>query len=106
MNNPNHPRLEFDKLIQSYMENLNVTLRSFTAAKGFEFLHAFVPSDDPTASILDVLDLAREAGIRQITLVVSPQTLARLQLQKLGTPPGSGRQRAVGDQTELEFSLV
>jgi hypothetical protein len=76
-------RLELDRLVREYMENLNVTLRGFKAAEEFGFLEAWVPSDDPTESALDLVELARAGGVGPLTIVVEEATFAQLDLARL-----------------------
>src|SRR5262245_31445067 len=70
------PRLDFDRLVQEYMENLNVTLRGFHAARNHEFLASWVPCDEPTASLLDLVELARDARLERLVIVVGAATAA------------------------------
>jgi hypothetical protein len=105
MNDQGSVRVDMDDLIRDYLQNLNVTLRAFNAAEGLDFLSTFVPSDDPTLSLMDLVDLARDADLRRLTVAVSPETLAKLDVRKLRAGVGDWRQRQLADKTELEFVL-
>jgi dTDP-4-amino-4,6-dideoxygalactose transaminase len=97
-------RLELDVLVREYMANLNRMLRGFHGAREFEFLRTWVPCDDPNVSLLELLDLAREARLARVTVVVGAATLARLDLARVAAEFAFGR-RESGPQTELEFDL-
>jgi len=103
MNPQDSVRVDLDVLVRDYLNNLNVTLRAFNAAEGMDFLSTFVPSDDPTLSLMDLVDLAREADLGRISIAVSPETLAKLDVQKVRSGVGNWRQRQIADKTELEF---
>jgi hypothetical protein len=105
MNQQDAVRVDLDVLVRDYLNNLNVTLRAFNAAEGLDFLSTFVPSDDPTLSLMDLVDLAREAGLARITVAVAPETLAKLDVQKVHAGVGGWRQHQIADRTELEFVL-
>lgn len=97
-----HASLDLDRLVRDYWENLNVTLRGFHPAEQFDFLESWVPSDDPTESILDLVELARDAGLQRLSIILEPPTVARLATDRLGP-----LQREDCDgKTILEFRLA
>ena len=55
--------LDLDLLTRAYLENLHVSLRGFQAAQEHAFLSTWVPHDNPTDSLLEILQLARDAGL-------------------------------------------
>jgi hypothetical protein len=105
MNDQESVRVDLDVLVRDYLNNLNVMLRAFNAAEGLDFLSTFVPSDDPTLSLMDLVDLAREAGLARITVAVGAETLGKLDVANVRSKVGDWTQRRIADQTELEFVL-
>jgi dTDP-4-amino-4,6-dideoxygalactose transaminase len=101
---PAHARLDLDALTQEYIENLNVTLRGFKAAESFDFLQSWVPSDDPTDSLLDLVDLAREGSLGSLTVVLSSQTEGRVDWPRVEAA-GNFSKRELGGRTEVTFAL-
>src|SRR5262249_38297094 len=99
------PRLEFDRLVQEDMENLNVTLRRFQAARGHDFLASWVACYEPTSRRLAWVGLARDARLERLAIVVGPGTAARLNWERLAEA-GPFSRHTSGEQTELEFALA
>src|SRR5262249_35680897 len=97
------PRLDFDRLVQEYMENLNVTLRGFHAARAHYFRASGGPCDDPPPSLLDLVELARDARLERLAIVLRPATAAQLDWERL-VEAGPFTRRTAGEQTELEFT--
>lgn len=106
MTQPTAVRLELDRLVREYIENLNVTLRGFKAAEQFPFLEVWVPSDDPTDSLVDLVDLARAGGIARVCIVLEPATLARVDRARVEAAAGSFEERAAAAHVELWFGGV
>lgn len=103
---PTQIRLDLDRLVESYMDNLNINLRGFKAAEEFEFLETWVPDDDPARNLLELLELGREAGLAEVIVTVNAATLVRLDLTELRKFTGPFETRARGEQTDLVFSIV
>ena len=75
--------IDYENLVQTYLERLNTILRSFTPAAGLEFIVTWVPDDDHLASILSLLELARDEGPNEVIVHIGPSTLKWLDLPKL-----------------------
>ena len=54
--------IDYENLVQTYLQRLNTVLRSFTPAAGLEFIVTWVPDDDHLTSILSLLELAKDEG--------------------------------------------
>lgn len=106
MSNPTHARLDLDQLVQDYLENLQVNLRGFKAAESCSFLEAWVLHDDPTENVIELVDLARDAGLSRLTILVSAATLARLDRSHLAEIAGTPIRRDTPGGSELEFDLA
>jgi len=100
-----HARLNLDHLVRDYLENLQINLRGFKAAESFSFLEAWVPHDDPTENVIELLELARSAGLLRLTVVVSAATLARLDVGHLAEIAGAVECRDTADGAELDLDL-
>ncbi|MCE9544441.1 MAG: hypothetical protein K8T25_02810 [Planctomycetia bacterium] len=104
-----HVRLDFDRLVREYLDNLQVNLRGFKAAESHGFLDAWVPHDDPTENLIELIQLAREAGYEQLTVAMSQATAGAIDLAQvkttLGASPRSGMPDGMADGGEWEFSL-
>jgi hypothetical protein len=98
--------LDLDRLVEEYLENLNVTLRGFKAAEEFDFLQSWVPSDDPTDSVIDLVELARDAQVPRLTIGVREETLARIDAGRIQARVGPFERRADAGKTALEFALA
>jgi len=105
MNKPEVVHVDLDALVRDYLKNLNVTLRAFNAAEEFDFLSTFVPSDDPTGSLIDVVDLARDASFAAIAVMVDRNTFVKVDQAKLRSAGGNWRERDLNGRMELEFAL-
>jgi hypothetical protein len=97
-----HVSLDLDRLVREYWENLNVTLRGFHPAEEFDFLQSWVPSDDPTESVLDLVELASAGGLDRLTIEVEEPTAARLAADRIGPC----RRDTRDGKTVLEFTLA
>lgn len=76
-------RVEYEPLVAAYWHSLTTVLRGFQAAPGFEFLETWVPDDDPTASILNIIQLAKEHGLTRITIAIDAATQRAVRLPQL-----------------------
>jgi hypothetical protein len=98
-------QVDFDALVRDYLQNLNVSLRGFKPAEEFEFLNAWVPSDDPTDSLIDLIEHGREARLARLTVRLGPATAAQLDFSRIEAGAGPLQRREEGDQTVLVFAL-
>lgn len=80
--------IDYENLVQTYLQRLNTVLRSFTPAAGLEFIVTWVPDDDHLTSILSLLELAKDEGPEKITVHVGPTTLGNLDLPSLEQAAG------------------
>ena len=74
-------RLDFDKLIADYDKMMFETLRGFSV--GVEFLETWVPSDDATESVEQLIELAGDSGLDSVELAFAPDTFRSLDLTRL-----------------------
>lgn len=101
-----HAQLNLDELVRDYLENLQVNLRGFKAAESFNFLEAWVPHDDPTENVIELIELAKSAGLVHLTVIVSASTLARLDISHLVEIVGAVQRRETAGGAELKMDLV
>lgn len=101
-----HARLDFERLFREYMENLNVNLRGFKAAAEHDFLDAWVPSEDPTESLIELVQLGRDANLASIAISVGQATFDKLDVTRIEKAVGAFRRTTSSDQSVLEFELA
>jgi hypothetical protein len=65
--------LDYDKLVEAYASNLDVTLRGFRPAE--EMLDTWVPDDDPIRSLCNLVEAAQLGGSDAVSVRVSSRTL-------------------------------
>jgi hypothetical protein len=65
--------LDYDKLVDAYSVNLDVTLRGFKPAE--EMLDTWVPDDDPIQSLANLFEAAQLCGSNAVSVRVSNKTL-------------------------------
>lgn len=97
-------RIDLDKLVHSYRENLLTVLRGFSVEPELEFLEAWVPEQDDAGSIIGLVEAARQGGLEKLTVVVSSASRSNLDLDALTAalaPFGSVDSVASGDGLEL-----
>ena len=97
-------RLDLDRLVDDYVHNLNVMRRGFRAVDGCDFLETFVPSEDPAASVRDLVELSRDAGVRTLTITMTARTAAVLDRDRLEREVGKFGATRTADGLELVFS--
>lgn len=97
-------RLDLDQVVADYLRNLNIMLRGFRAVEGCDFLETFVPSEDPATSVRDLVELSRDAGVRQIVIGVSTGTARQLDRERLAGDVGEFTVTTTTDGIELIFS--
>src|SRR5665213_865641 len=78
--------LDYDKLVEAYNTNLDVTLRGFRPAE--EMLDTWVPDEDPIRSLVNLVEAAQLCGSKSVSVRVSNQTL------------GAGAAEAVRDKLD------
>jgi hypothetical protein len=67
--------LDYDKLVEAYHANLDVTLRGFRPAE--EMLDTWVPDEDPTRSLSSLIEAAQLCGSDAISVRVTHKTLGQ-----------------------------
>lgn len=85
-------RIVYDDLVAAYLDSLHSKLRNFSVDP--EFLATWVHDEDDAASLYELFAAAREAGCRDLTVVVGAATSARMirpALQKRLAPLGAIR---------------
>ncbi len=65
--------LDYDKLVEAYSANLEVTLRGFLPAE--EMLDTWVPDEDPIRSLSSLVEAAQLCGTDTVSVRVSNNTL-------------------------------
>src|SRR5438046_131835 len=68
--------LDYDKLVEAYSANLDVTLRGFRAAE--EMLDTWVPDEDTLRSLSSLVEAAQLCRSDSVAVRVSNKTLADL----------------------------
>jgi hypothetical protein len=99
-------RLDYDRLVREYLDNLNVNLRGFHPAEQFDFLAAWVPNDDPTAGIVELVELAREGALTWLSINLGPDTAGRIDWEQVRAGAGEFTQHQEGTNTVVEFALA
>src|SRR5205085_8820385 len=65
--------LDYDKLVDAYSANLDVTLRGFRPAE--EMLDTWVPDEDPLRSLTSLVEAAQLCGSDSVSIRVSNKAL-------------------------------
>src|SRR5437762_2304495 len=65
--------LDYDKLVEAYSANLDVTLRGFRPAE--EMLDTWVPDEDPVRSLTSLVEAAQLCASDSVSVRVSNKTL-------------------------------
>src|SRR2546423_6248022 len=65
--------LDYDKLVDAYSANLDVTLRGFKPAE--EMLDTWVPDEDPVRSLSSLVEAAQLCGKDSVSVRVGSKTL-------------------------------
>src|SRR5437879_2475446 len=65
--------LDYDKLVEEYSANLDVTLRGFRPAE--EMLDTWVPDDDPLRSLTSLVEAAQLCGTNSVAVRVGNKSL-------------------------------
>jgi len=68
--------LDYDKLVDAYSANLDVTLRGFRPAE--EMLDTWVPDEDPIRSLSSLVEAAQLCGSDSVSVRVANKTLEHL----------------------------
>src|SRR2546423_1307593 len=68
--------LDYDKLVDAYSANLDVTLRGFRPAE--EMLDTWVPDEDPIRSLSNLVEAAQLCGSDSVSVRVSNTTIEHL----------------------------
>ena len=67
------PILDYEKLVEAYSSNLDVTLRGFRPAE--EMLDTWVPDEDPVRSLTNLVEAAQLCGSDSVSFRVGTKTL-------------------------------
>ena len=73
--------LDYDRLVEDYNTNLDVTLRGFRPAE--EMLDTWVPDEDPVRSLSSLVEAAQLCGSDSVKVRVSEKTLKDQSLDEL-----------------------
>jgi NifU-like protein involved in Fe-S cluster formation len=99
--------LDYDKLVETYSANLDITLRGFRPAE--ETLDTWVPDDDTLRSLSSLVEAAQLGGSDSVAVRVSNKTLEAVNLdtlkEKLGTF-GEVRSEQEGSATVFSISAL
>ncbi len=76
-----HLTVDYDQLVSAYRESLTTVLRGFRPPA--ELLETWVPDEDDTRSILNLIEAAEGAGLLRISIYIGPSTFRRLDLNSL-----------------------
>lgn len=85
-------RLVYDDLVRDYLDSLHSKLRNFAVEP--EFLATWVHDEDDATSLYELFAAAREAGCRDLSLVIGAKTVSRIDkaaLEKRLAPLGAIR---------------
>jgi len=70
--------IRYEDLLEAYQVSLTTVLRGFTA--GVPFLEAWVPDEDHAYSVAGIVEAAREEGLPEVSVVLTPERLAQIDL--------------------------
>lgn len=87
-------RLIYEKLVQDYLESLHSKLRNFGVEP--EFLGMWVHDEDDNKSLFEIFLAAQDAGLKDLTVAVGPETVQKLDQKRLTAE--------LGDLGEPDFS--
>jgi hypothetical protein len=103
------PIIDYEKLVESYWENLTTVLRGFGPAEGFEFLETWVPDDDAVMNIMNIIDAAKEAGLPNVSFYFGANTLQTLELprlQEMSAEMGGVQAEAQGEGLRFDLTFI
>lgn len=96
--------LDYDKLVEAYNTNLDVTLRGFRPAE--EMLDTWVPDEDPIRSLVNLVEAAQLCGSKSISVRVLKKTLEPESPESVNEELGSlGESGFVPDQDAVVFTI-
>lgn len=90
--------LNYERLLQDYNEGLNTRLRGFRPAE--EYLDIWVPDNDHSKSILNLVEAAEMGGQQAVAIELGKDTLSELDLGDL-----ENLLKTVGPQVKVSKSL-
>ena len=90
--------LDYDKLVEAYSANLDVTLRGFRPAE--EMLDTWVPDEDPIRSLSSLVEAAQLCGSDSVSVRVANKTLQNQSADSLKTKLASLGEVAVSQEKE------
>jgi len=74
--------IDYDKLVADYWQNLTTILRGFNPSEEFEFLEMWVPNDDVTNSLIEMVEAAEMYNVPELTIIISEKTQKELDISK------------------------
>jgi NifU-like protein involved in Fe-S cluster formation len=96
--------LDYDKLVEAYNTNLDVTLRGFRPAE--EMLDTWVPDEDPIRSLVNLVEAAQLCGSKSVSVRVANKTLEPHSAESVKEKLGSlGEAGFVQDQETVVFTI-
>ena len=99
--------INYEKLVADYLQSLATVLRGFNSALGYKFLETWVPDDNETVSILNILEAAHDAGLERISIHLGPATLGKLDLDRLAELVSrTGQVTQKNNGTGLDFGVT
>lgn len=75
--------IQYEKLVQDYLESLNTQLRGFSPSKELDFLETWTPDDDVTYSILSIIECAYESKLEELFISLNEKTLKEFNITNL-----------------------
>lgn len=73
--------IDYESLVAEYNETLTTVLRGFRPA--VSFLETWVPDENSTKSLVNLVEAAEIGGRQQIALLVGPDTVRQLDMPRL-----------------------
>lgn len=99
------PIINYEELVHNYTESLTTVLRNFKPA--VDFLETWVHDEDPVKSILNIIESAAEARVKNVTLLLGAKTLKMLNLKKIEELAKSfGKVQIIQGNSGLYFQVL
>ena len=70
--------IQYEKLVQDYLESLNTQLRGFSPSKELDFLETWTPDDNITYSILSIIECAYESELKELSIILNSKSKDRI----------------------------
>tara|TARA_B100000029_G_C17331761_1_gene871929 strand:- start:529 stop:846 length:318 start_codon:yes stop_codon:yes gene_type:complete len=75
--------IQYEKLVQDYLESLNTQLRGFSPSKELDFLATWTPDDNITYSILSIIECAYESELKELSIILNSKSKAEFNFKDL-----------------------